>query len=88
MDLGVLRDLVIVIGGFLLLFIVIVAGILGFLFYRQISNLTKNIKETVNAAKELGPNVKQAMSFFAMIKDTINGKKTSEESKPAGSKAT
>lgn len=86
MDISVLRDLVIVIGGFLFLVVIILAGIFGFILYRDIRSLTKLVKDTIQTAKELGPNVKQSTGFFKMIVDTIRVKKTAEESKAPGGK--
>lgn len=61
MDIGVLRDFVITIGGLLLLVLVIVTGIIAFLLYRQTKALTSTIKNTVALTKEMTSEVKQAV---------------------------
>jgi hypothetical protein len=76
MDIGILRDFVIVIGGFLLLIAIILVGIFSFIMYRNINTLRKSVKDTIDTAKQIGPNIKQATGIFKMIIDTIKGKKT------------
>jgi hypothetical protein len=67
MDLGVLRDFVIVIGGFLLLILIVVAGIFGFLLYRDIQSLIYSVKSTIRTATQLGAGIGPAMKSIKTI---------------------
>ena len=83
MDIGILRDFVIVIFGFLLLIAIILIGVFSFIIYHDIGTLRKSIKDTVDTFKQIGPNIKQAAGFFKMIIDAIKGKKMAQERKPS-----
>ena len=86
MDISVVRDFVIVIGGFLLLVVIILAGILGFLIYRDIQSLASSVKSTLVTARQLGSNFKQAASFIKIINSLFRQEgKTRVENKPSGS---
>jgi hypothetical protein len=83
MDISILRDYVIVIGGFLLLISLILVGVFSFIIYRDIKSLRKSIKDTLDTVKQIGPNIKQSTGFFKIIIDAIMGKKTARGSKPS-----
>ncbi len=86
MDISILRDLVIVIGGFLLLVVIILAGIFGVLLYRDIKSLISTTKITIDTAKQLGNNFQQALNIFKIITCMFKQEeKTKVESKPSGS---
>ncbi len=87
MDIGVLRDFVIVIGGFLFLVVVILAGLLGFLIYRDVKSLISSVKNTIQTAKQLGSNAGQMAESFKTIINIFKEKKTEAECKPSGSKS-
>jgi hypothetical protein len=80
MDVGVIRDYVIVIGGLLLLVLILAAAIMGFLLYRQVKKLTNSIRDTVKLTREMSSEVKQAIKNS---KDLIGVFKGKEEKKPS-----
>lgn len=77
MDISILRDFIIVIGGFLFLLVVILAAIFSFLLYRDIKSLISSAKNTVQTAKQLGSDAEQALKTFKAISSIFNEKKTS-----------
>jgi hypothetical protein len=79
MDVGVLRDFVIVIGGLLLLVLILVAGILAFLLYRQFKSLTASLKNTIALSRETASELKQTINT---AKDLVSVFKGSKEKTP------
>ena len=82
MELGFLRDLIIVIWGFLALILIILTVILGFILYREFKKLTQNAKCALDTAKEtssdIGRAVKSLKSLVAAFRGKETGEKTSE----------
>jgi hypothetical protein len=80
MDVGVLRDFVITIGGLLLLVLVIVTGIIAFLLYRQVKALTTTINSTITLTKEMTSEVKQAIKASKDMVSAFKGNGGKKES--------
>jgi hypothetical protein len=81
MDIAVLRDWIIVIGGFLLLILIIVASILGFLLYRDFKNLNSSINNTLKAAREMGSSIGSAVKSIKWITSFFQKKEEKSEAK-------
>jgi hypothetical protein len=86
MDTGILRDYVIIIAGGFLIVLLILAGVIGFLFFRQIHSLINTVKSTVQTTKEMNYEIKQAVKLSTDLINLVHifkGKETREESKPS-----
>lgn len=74
MDSGIVRDFVISICGGLILFLMVIAIIIGFLLYREVRRLNSSIKLTINTGKEMSSELKQAAKnskeLFSLFKGT------------------
>ncbi len=57
-------DLVVIIWGSLILIALILAIIFGFMLYRKIKALTKDIKATIDTAKQTGSEASQVLKSF------------------------
>ncbi len=60
-------DLVVIIWGSLILIALILAIVFGFILYRKIKALTKDIKTTVETAKQTGSDAAQVLKSFKDI---------------------
>jgi len=80
MDIGPLRDLIIIIGGFLVLVLFVLTAILGFFLYCSVKTLTVNTRGTLNTAKQTFSDTGQAVRSFKDLINIFQGKKTGEKS--------
>jgi len=79
MDIGILRDFIIVIGGFLILILILLSGVLGYLIYRRINRLTQNIKYTIDTAKQTISDTGYAIKSVKEVINIFKEKKTEEK---------
>ncbi len=79
MDIGILRDFIIVIGGFLILILILLSGVLGYLIYRKINRLTQNIKYTIDTVKQTISDTGYAIKYVKEVINIFKEKKTEEK---------
>ncbi len=69
-------DIVVIIWGSLILITLILAIVFGFILYRKIKALTRDIKATIDTAKQTGSEASQVLKSFKDVVAALRPDKT------------